>query len=266
MKFENGVTFETKCYENDWEYILKGNYLKEMIQNCNYDFKYKNLIINNVKNKGKVLKYVKILKDKNIITDYYFVDDFVDKVLEKFELTKESLGKGYYYSIAELTGIYLCKTKYLLHFSSDSFIKKTNSSKWITETIDLFEKNDNYITANPIWNNKIEEVRKEEIEFLNDSFSKAFGFSDQCYLAKTEIFNGNIYNEKNIFSERYPKYGGELFEKRVDSYMRNHNLYRLNYLCLSYTHKNFPKNKYKKKILLIIQKLFRNEFSTIFRN
>ena len=32
------VTFETKVWENDWEYILQENYLQEIIGRCNYAF------------------------------------------------------------------------------------------------------------------------------------------------------------------------------------------------------------------------------------
>jgi hypothetical protein len=51
------VTFETKCYENDWEYILKGCRLDEMIRRCNFKFKEKILYINNVTDLKKVCGY-----------------------------------------------------------------------------------------------------------------------------------------------------------------------------------------------------------------
>lgn len=56
------VTFETKVWEQDWKYILKGDYLDKMIRDCNYEFDQKNLIINNVKDRKKVAKYAEIKK------------------------------------------------------------------------------------------------------------------------------------------------------------------------------------------------------------
>lgn len=41
------VTFETKCWEEDWEIILKTDYLKKQIENCNATFDKKRLFINN---------------------------------------------------------------------------------------------------------------------------------------------------------------------------------------------------------------------------
>jgi hypothetical protein len=62
------------------------------------------------------------------------------------------------------------------------------------------------------------------------------------YLVRTSDFKERIYNENNSLSERYPKYGGELFEKRVDAYMRNHDKYRITHNGISYISSNFPKN------------------------
>ena len=42
------VDFETKCWEEDWEYILKTNRLEKMIDLNDYKFSKKRLIINNV--------------------------------------------------------------------------------------------------------------------------------------------------------------------------------------------------------------------------
>ena len=66
------------------------------------------------------------------------------------------------------------------------------------------------------------------------------GFSDQCYLVRTEEFRRRIYNESHPASARYPCYGGELFEKRVDSWVRNHGHLLATYKHGHYLHKNWP--------------------------
>ncbi len=236
------VTFETKVWEQDWKYILTGDYLDKMITNCNYIFEKKNLMINNVNDREKVAKYAEIKKNQGIIDNYYFVEDYADEVLLHFGIKKEDFLGGYYYSIAELVGIYLCTTKYLLHFSSDSFISFNNSKVWIENAIEIFNKRNDIIVANPTWNYSFVEAKEESFETL-ERFYLGSGFSDQCYLIKTDIFKKKIYEEKNIESNRYPKYGGELFEKRVDSYMKNNNLFRITSMDASYIHKNFKKYK-----------------------
>ncbi len=237
MNYE--VTFETKVYENDWRIVLRKGYLEKMIKRCNYDFKEVNLIVNNVQDKVKVGKVAEILKRQNIITEYYFVDDYESQVLNYFDLTKASFKGGYYYSISELTGIYVCSTPYLLHFSSDSFLED-NSENWIDPAIALMNNESNFIVANPVWNYNFNEAFGEVIGDQND-FYIGSGFSDQCYLIPVKVFREKIYNEYNEESERYPKYGGELFEKRIDSFMKNNNKLRLTSTRVSYIHSNFPK-------------------------
>lgn len=236
---KNSITFETKVYENDWKYILLGDYLNKMINNCNYEFTEKVLFINNVHNVSKVSKYAQKKVDEGVLDKYYIVDEFANQALDFFDIKKDSFSGGYYYSISELVSIFLCKTEYLLHFSGDSFIKESNKD-WISNAIEIFKGRSDVIVANPTWNNCHDEVKKESISQL-DNFDVSYGFSDQCYLVKIDIFKSKIYNEINQNSERYPKYGGELFEKRVDSYMRNNKLYRITSKEVSYTHENFPK-------------------------
>ena len=48
-----------------------------------------------------------------VITDYFFVEDYISEVLQFFQLSKEALGKGLNYSNHELVSIYICQTDYL---------------------------------------------------------------------------------------------------------------------------------------------------------
>lgn len=235
------ITFETKCYENDWAFLLQTAYLEEMIQRCQVSFDHKQLIINNVNDIKKVCRYADQKIRDGIIDAYYIAADYAQEALDFFQIEKESFGRGYYYSIAELVGLYLSKTTYHLHFSSDSRMEKTMRFNWIKKAISLMEEHPEFAVANPTWNHKYKEAESES-ESKIDNFYIGYGFSDQCYLVKNELFRNPIYNEHNAYSDRYPSYGGELFEKRVDSYMRNHHLKRLTHKHVSYLHKNFPKN------------------------
>jgi hypothetical protein len=243
------VTFETKCYHNDWEFLVKKNIISKMVANCNYNFANRTLFLNNFNEYKQIKSYAENLIKNNIIDDYYIVRDYEDEALDFFNLNKDSFKGGYYYSIAELVGIYLCKTEYLLHFSSDTILRKDYRTNWIDAAIAVMEDKNDIIVANPTWNFKYKEAKSESFS-EDDNWYYSYGFSDQCYLIKTENFKKDIYNEVNILSERYPKYGGELFEKRVDSYMRNHSLKRITSKKCSYMHQNFPKNKFLKFLKL----------------
>ncbi len=122
------VTFETKCWEKDYKLMLETPHLKNMIQNCNCNFMERHVVVNNVDNKSKVREDCQKLVENGIIDTYYFADEYADEVLKEYDISKDSFAGGYYYSIAELVGIFCCKTKYLLHFSSDSYIPAEFSS------------------------------------------------------------------------------------------------------------------------------------------
>ncbi|MCL2242937.1 MAG: hypothetical protein FWC03_00540 [Treponema sp.] len=243
------ITFETKCYENDWEYLLKTQHLNKMINNCNVNFQCKQLIINNVNDFKMVERYAKLKIEENIIDSYYYVDDFISDALIYFDINKDSFGKGYYYSSAELVGLYLSKTKYHLHFSSDTFLPQKGN--WIENACNILENNSIFAVANPTWNFDYKVVKKESTGEIND-FYICRGFSDQCYLVKTDTFKQKIYNYKHPASDRYPVYAGELFEKRVDSFMMVKDLYRITSSKTSYIHYNFPKKNKNVFFILIL--------------
>ena len=243
------ITFETKVWENDWELVLKTSRLENLVKRCNHHFDHRVLYINNVKNPLEVESHAKQWIDKGVIDQFVHVHEHADRALNFFNLSKEKLGKGYYYSIAELVSIYLTKTKYLLHFSSDAIPEKNISYHWLQSGIDLLEKNPKVKVFNLTWNHRYKEAINESLD-KDDDFYYGYGFSDQMYLARAADLKGPIYEEVNTASERYPSYGGELFEKRVDSWMRNHQFLRATYKHGSYLHQNFTKNQLVKKIAI----------------
>ncbi len=232
------VTFVTNCWEKDYDLILCSPYLMKNIKNNCYDFVERWVIVNNVNDRVKVENICNRLCSKGLITAYFFSDDFADMVLSSLGIEKSSFRGGYYYSIAELVSIYLCKTEYLLFYKGDCFLPYPVN--WIDESINLLERDNTVLVCNPLWNFRHDEVKKESFD-ENDKFWFSFGFSDQCFLIRTRDFKRKIYNESNDVSLRFPSYGGECFEKRVDSYMRNHGLCRGVCKYAVYIHKNFPK-------------------------
>lgn len=99
------VTFETKCWEKDYKLMLCTDHLSRMIENCNYQFAHKQLIVNNVNDEDKVALLVSDLKEKGVIDSVQYSSKMSDIVLDKYEIDKNSFEGGYYYSIAELVGI-----------------------------------------------------------------------------------------------------------------------------------------------------------------
>ena len=211
------ITFETKCWESDWVSIIKnGGYQRKLMSFNNVTFDKKILIINNVNDPNLVCNESDKLVSEGVIDEWYLVDDYKDTVLDKFEIPEQSFNGGYYYSISELVSIHVTKTDYLLHLSSDSNVELNNSTEWINEGINIMESNKNVICANPVWNHSYNNAKSDSNGVEDDNWFYIQRFSDQCYLIPQKYFDHPIYNEKNYLSDMYyPKYGGELFEKRV---------------------------------------------------
>lgn len=234
---QNLVTLETKCWEGDWKLLLKTNRLQLLAERNSLPFAEKVLMINNVKDYTAAGRYAKLAIDRGWITKYIVVEDHADEALVFFGLSRKELGRAYVYSVAELVSIYLCSTKFLLHFSSDSI--PASKYEWIPQAIDLFNSDPRVKVSNLTWDFKFREAKAESFEESQD-FYIGYGFSDQCYLIRTEDFRARIYHEYHPASQRYPAHGGELFEKRVDSWMRNNRYLRATFKHGTYSHKARP--------------------------
>ena len=177
------TTFITNCWERDWDILLKTNFLKNKIERNEWEFTKKVLLINNVKDRVEVEKYSRKMVNAGVLTDYFFVEDYIDEALKCFQLSKDALGKGYYYSNHELVGIYLCDTDYLLYFTGDTWLDK--KIDWVEPALTELEKNQNYKVANLVWNRRDNEAKEESFSEIDD-FYVGFGFSDQCFLVRTK--------------------------------------------------------------------------------
>jgi hypothetical protein len=230
------VTFETKCYEQDWIHLLQTPRLENMIRYHLFQFKESILYINNVEDPDEVEFFAEKLVQDGILTSYVRVDQYAEEALDFFGISKDSFMGGYYYSISELVSIYLAKTEYVLHYSSDSILERP--LVWVSQALEKMDSDSRIKVANPTWNHCYGEAKYESLE-EDANFYIGYGFSDQCYLIRTDDFRARIYQEKHPMSERYPAYGGELFEKRVDAWMRMHEYLRITYKHGSYLHRNF---------------------------
>jgi len=227
------VTLETKCWSGDWRRILKSDRLRTLVERNCFEFADRTLMINNVDHVARVTRAAERAIEAGILTRSVLVADHAEEALRFFDLTADALTRGYVYSIAELVSLYVCRTEYLLHYAGDCL--PMAAYDWVGNAIAVMEADPRIKVANLTWDGKYDEADAES-SFATDDFFVGFGFSDQCFLVRTSDFRALIYNETHPYSERYPDYGGELFEKRVDSWMRNHQYLRATYKHGSYLH------------------------------
>lgn len=255
------ISFFTCCYEADWKYLLIEGRLKEMIEKCNHRFVSKNLIINNVLNRDELLKYANEAIAQGIIDKYFFSEDFIDRMLNSFDIRRRSFRldgfDGYWYSIGPLAAIYCCTTSFLLYFASDCILTRQASFDWVNRGLEILLKNPKTFCVTPIWD--YNDIDLSKIAITEDEFAYYDqGFSDQVFLVRTDNLKNHMYNEYNLKSEIFPTYGGNHFERRVFSFMNNHSVKRVILKNVYYRHDKLLSPGY-------IIKLNKNRFSNSIR-
>lgn len=244
------ITFATSVWEQDWKKVLQHpTYLKEMqIERHSFPFEKKMCIINNVQNPSLVLNMAQKKKEEGIITDVILAKAFEASLLKDFQLDRKDFRKGkdaqfypnvtddwiFYNAMGPLTAIYCCQTPYLLYMTGDSYLKKNVC--WIEQAIELMEQNPKFGVSNLTWNDDYVCAQKESYKRKKDFFVAKEGFSDQCFLIRTSDFQRPIYNEVREDARHFPR--GDVFEKRVFSFLKNRGYQRLTYRFGSYTHEN----------------------------
>ncbi len=250
-KKTNTLSFATSCWEKDWRQILLNEeYLqKKMIENHCGSFREKILIINNVDDEDLVSFHAKKLKEKNILTQVYLSRYTEKEVLDFFQLKRSDFRIGedassyenvtpdwiYYNALAPLSAIYLAKSDFLLYMTGDVYLDQPIA--WTDQAMEKMQKRTSYKVANLSWNGNYAEARKESFRKDGDFFVAKSGFSDQMFLVATKDFRQPIYGEIRSDAAHFPR--GDVFEKRVYSFMKNHGWQRIIYSRGSYIHKSF---------------------------
>jgi len=242
------VTFATSVWEKDWKHVLLGpEYLRvKQIENHCFPFAERLLVINNVKDVEEVKRVAKDLVAQGVLTRFLVAEE---RVLEFFGLKRGDFKMGedahlyenvncdwiYYNALGPLTAIYECKSDYLLYLTGD--VRMDRPVDWVKPAVKKMEKSQLVKVANPVWNGRYGEAKKESYKRGWSFYTAKEGFSDQLFLVKTSDFKQPIYGEIRPDSAHFPR--GDVFEKRVFSYMKNRGWERIIYRRGSYTHENF---------------------------
>lgn len=235
------VQFDTKVWEGDYRTALEPSRLEAMITRNQWDFERRLVVINNVERVDVVARRCRRLVRAGVIDDFVVAAELAGAALEGVGLTADELGAGYKYSIAELVALHVSRSELVLHFAGDSMLDAPHD--WLGDAVTLLGERDDVAAVNLVWNHRLDQVRAEaEHEDATFCYSRG-GFSDQMYLVRTADFRARIYHQQHPASDRYPTYGGELFEKRVDSWMRTQRRWRAVWTGGSYEHRNIAPHR-----------------------
>ncbi len=240
------VTFATTCWERDWRTILLDpDYLRlQQIGHHLFPFTEKLLVINNVADLAAVKKAAQAKINDGVLTRFVVADDLASELLPQFHLSKQDFSSSplnpnvssdwlYYNALGPLAAIHAAQSDYLLYLTGDVYLEKPVS--WIPQALRLMQKHPNYKVANLTWNQNYKEAKKESYSSTKNFYLSRIGFSDQLFLVKKTDFHQPIYQQIRSDTAHVPR--GDVFERRVLSYMKNQGWDRLTYKKGSYTHK-----------------------------
>ena len=249
-RIKKEVTFATTCWEKDWRLILLDpDYLRvKQIENHRFPFSERVLIINNVKDLETVKRAAQKRIDEGVLTGYFVAEERAEEILSFFQLKRENFKPGpdagqyqdvnsdwiYYNALGPLSAIYFCRSDYLLYLTGD--VRMDRPVDWIGKAVQKMEENPKCKVANPVWNDQYREARRESYRWGWNFYTAKEGFSDQLFLVKQDDFRQPIYEEIRDDSSHFPR--GDVFEKRVFSYMKNRGWERIIFRRGSYTHEN----------------------------
>lgn len=245
------VTFATSCWEKDWRPILLDpNYLavKQIGNHC-FPFAETLLVINNVSNLDEVKRAAQAKVDAGVLTRFIVAEEMAETILSHFRLKRSDFRVGedaplyagvnpdwiYYNALGPLAAIYNASSEYLLYLTGDVRLEKPIS--WIGKALCRMEKKSSYRVANLTWNENYLEAKAESYKKEWNFYVAKEGFSDQMFLVRTKDFLQPIYGEIRSDSNHFPR--GDVWEKRVFSFMKNRGWERITFRRGSYTHKNF---------------------------
>ena len=221
------VDIVVNCYERTWRKTLsKGNILNIINQN-NFTFSNRIVLINNVSEKSVVRELAEIRRSEGEIDSFYFVDEEIERAMDMLGLKSSDFGSTFFFSNWAFVAITLPGSEFLLHFDPENTIIPPYLD-WITPSVDLMEDDPAVLFCSP-WpiETKAEkpmEIKKSDIldEKENHLILKPIVFGDSLFLIRKSDFVSINYHERCIASLRYPLSWSEFtFEARVDSWMRH---------------------------------------------
>jgi hypothetical protein len=224
------ITFDTKCWEGDWQVLVETGVLSRRLSHLPNQVSATQVITNNLSKVGHSRVLEKIVATHPQARIEAAENHF--HLLDRLELNWDSPTSGLQYSSSELIGLVLAETEYLVHLASDV---EVDDWTWLKLGIRVLASNHNVAVVNPVWNDLTEEARAESI-YTDEDFFYGYGFSDQCYLVRVADFQQPIYNTLLPAESRFPGYGGDSFEKRVDAWMRKNHKLRATCQHSSYRH------------------------------
>ena len=215
-----------------------------------FQFPFARVIVtlNNIADAVSAIALAKEAVERREIDEYIEVALALPEALEKCGLTLRDLGLVRHYMDFALVAVTCAAPTYLLYCCAE--VDLVTPFDWVSDAVAKMESDPRILVANPSWASDPAGAQRESLR-RDGHYWVGNGFSDQCFLADASRLAAPIYHYRHEAGGRYPMSDlGDIFEKRLDAYMRHQNLLRISDSRVSYKHAGVEGLGYPKLPLL----------------
>lgn len=242
------VRLVVNCFERDYRHVLAPGFMRAKAKQFQFPFERVVVTLNNVTDTTAAVALAQEATRRGEIDEYIEVAAALPRALEKCGLALRDLGLVRHYMDFALVAVSFAAPHYLLYCCAE--VDLVTPFNWVSDAVEKLEADPRFFVANPSWASDPQGAKREAMRRDGDHWV-GIGFSDQCFLADAGRLAAPIYHYKHEAGERYPMSDlGDIFEKRVDAYMRHHGLLRISDARVFYNHAGIEGQGYPKLPLL----------------
>jgi hypothetical protein len=246
------VSLFVNCFERDYRQVLGVGFMKAKAGQFQFPFARVIVTLNNITDAAAAVTLAKAAVERGEIDEYIEVALALPQALKKCGLDLRDLGLVRHYTDFALVAVTHAAPGYLLYCCAQ--VDLVTPFDWVSDAVATMESDPRILVANPCWASDHEGAQRESV-CRDGHYWFGKGFSDQCFLADAGRLAAPIYRYKHEAGGRYPMSDlGDIFEKRLDAYMRHHNLLRISDSRVFYNHAGvegvgYPKLPLMRRIL-----------------
>jgi hypothetical protein len=242
------VSLFVNCFERDYRQVLAQKFMRAKASQFRFPFRRVVVTLNNVTDFENASALARACVQRGEIDEYIEVASALPQALERCGLKLQDLGLVRHYMDFALVAVASAAPGYILYCCAE--VDLAAPFDWVSDAVTKLEADPRILVANPSWASDPGGAQREAI-CRNGDHWLGVGFSDQCFLADAGRLASPIYHYKHEAGDRYPMSDlGDIFEKRVDAYMRHHNLLRLSDARVFYRHEGIEGQGYPRLPLL----------------
>ncbi len=253
------VRLFVNCFERDYRRVLAPGFMKAKAGQFQFPFERVVVTLNNITDSAGAVHLAQEATRRGEIDEYIEVAAALPRALETCGLVIRDLGLVRHYMDFALVAVACAAPHYVLYCCAE--VDLLTPFDWISDAVAKLEADPRLLVANPSWASDPDGAQREALRRDGDHWV-GVGFSDQCFLADAGRLAAPIYHYKHEAGGRYPMSDlGDIFEKRVDAYMRHHKLLRISDARVFYSHagiegKGYPKLPLLRRMLRKGRRLF----------